>query len=141
MTIQPKQIQQLQTICSSKFHDRDERLDFMSSFFGQEINSTKDLTRIQADDLIYFMNTGNAPNNFSWGKFNKDNTQHKGVLSLCHQLGWVQEQNPAWVDINRLGSWLKSKRSPVQKPLMEMDTKEVSKIIFALEQMIKKRYK
>lgn len=141
MTIQAKQIQQLQTICSKRFQSRQERLDFLSDFTGTTLESAKDLSRIQADDVIYFLNTGKEPNNQAWGRFNHENRQHKTILSLCHQLGWVQEDSPQYVDLSRLGGWLKSKRSPVQKPLLDLTAKETSKIIFALENMLKKQYK
>lgn len=81
------------------------------------------------------------PDSSSWARFDKYNSQHKTILSHCHTLGWKSEENPAFVDLNRLGGWLKSNRSPVQKPLLEMNRKELSKIIAALESMIKKQFK
>lgn len=102
---------------------------------GDESKVTaSDLSLIQADTLIKSLTT-------NWAFFDKNNTQHSAVLSLCHQLGWVQDANPKFVDLNRLSTWLKSFRSPVQKPLQSMEAKEVSKVIFALENMLGKIYK
>jgi len=77
----------------------------------------------------------------NWAFFDKNNRQHSNILSLCHQLSWVQESNPKYVDLARLSGWLKSYRCPVNKPLQQMEAKELSKIIFALEQMLTKQYK
>ena len=140
-TITTSQIQQLQTICSGKFRSREERLEALSEMVGVELHSVKDLNQLQADELIYFFNTGRSLNHSVWGIFDKNNTQHKTVLSHCHTLGWVQEDNPQFVDLHRLGGWLKSDRSPVKKPLKEMSKTEVSKIIFALGNIIKSKYR
>lgn len=140
-TITKPQIQQLQTICSGKFRNREERLEAISEMMGVEINSIKELNRLQADERIYFFNTGKTLDHSSWAMFDRYNTQHKTVLSLCHQLGWVQEANPHFVDLQRLGGWLKSDRSPVKLPLKEMNRTELSKIIFALQNILKSNYK
>lgn len=141
MQINKTQIKQIQTICATRFNDRDERLYFMSNFFDQQLSSTKDLTEIQADELIYYLRTGILPTNRSWGFFNLKDGQHRALISRCHTLGWVDAEKRHIVDINRLGGWLKSKRSPVQKPLKKMTATEVSKVIAALDSMIKKQYK
>lgn len=140
-TITKPQIQQLQTICSGKFRSREERLEALSEMMGVELNSITELNRQQADELIYFFNTGKTLDHSSWAMFDKHNTQHKTVLSLCHQLGWVQEDKPQFVDLQRLGGWLKSDRSPVKQPLKEMDRAQLSKIIFALQNITKSTYR
>ena len=140
-TITSEQITKLQTICSGKFRNREERLEALSDLSGTEIKSVKDLSKLQADELIYFFNTGRIMDHSAWALFDKYNSQHKAVLSLCHQLGWVMEDKPQFVDLNRLGGWLKSNRSPVRRPLNEMDKKELSKIITALQNIINTKFK
>ncbi|WP_187695224.1 hypothetical protein [Chryseobacterium sp.] len=140
-TITTTQITQLQTICSGKFRNREERLEALSEMMGVELNSIKDLSRLQADELIHFFNTGKPLNHSTWALFDRNNSQHRTVLSLCHQLGWVQEEKPEFVDLHRLGGWLKSDRSPVKTPLKEMTRAELSKIISALQNIIQKQYK
>lgn len=135
-----QQIIRLQSACAGKFRDREERLEATSEIIGFEIGSFKDLNHVQAEDLIRFFNTGKLPNNSSWARFDRNNSKHKAILSRCHSLGWVDE-NTGWVDLNRLGGWLKSNRSPVQRPLIEMEPKELSKTIKALDGIIKKKYK
>ena len=140
-TITTTQVTQLQTICSGKFRDREERLEALSEMVGVEIKSIKDLNRLQADELIYFFNTGKPVDHSLWAIFDRNNSQHKTILSLCHQLGWVQEDKPQFVDLYSLGGWLKSDRSPVKMPLKEMERPQLSKIIAALQNIVKSKYK
>jgi len=78
----------------------------------------------------------------NWGLFDKSNPKHKYILSLCFQLGLKKEYKGRDVaDVYQLGEWLKSKRSPVQKPLKQMTPLEVSKIIGAMEKMVQKKWK
>lgn len=140
-TITTTQVTQLQTICSGKFRDREERLEALSEMVGVEIKSIKDLNRLQADELIYFFNTGKPVDHSLWAIFDRNNSQHKTILSLCHQLGWVQEDKPQFVDLYSLGGWLKSERSPVKMPLKDMNRPQLSKIIAALQNIVKSKYK
>ncbi|QDP85219.1 hypothetical protein FNJ88_06430 [Chryseobacterium sp. SNU WT5] len=139
-TITKPQIQQLQTICAGKFRSREERLECLSDMMGVEVLSVKDLNQTQADELIYFFNTGKTLDHSSWALFDRNNTQHKTILSLCHQLGWVQEENPQFADLHRLGGWLKSDKSPVKMQLKEMNKIQLSKIIFAIQNMLKSNF-
>lgn len=139
-----KQLKIIQTLLNKRFTDRQERLDFLSEFFAIEIKSTKDLSEKQAFILIRHLKSPSpSGRDLGWGffaRFDTQNPQHRTLLARCHELGWVQDENPNFVDLNRLGSWLISKRSPVKKALMEMSHKEVSKVIFAIENMIKSKY-
>ncbi|MCK0203792.1 hypothetical protein MWN41_12275, partial [Ornithobacterium rhinotracheale] len=105
-SITPQQLKQLQTICSKRFPDREERLNFISEFTGFVVKSSKDLTERQAYELIRYLNTGKEPNNSFYAMFSKANSQHKAILSLAHQMGWVQEGKTQFVDLNKLGTWL-----------------------------------
>jgi hypothetical protein len=72
-----------------------------------------------------------------------NNQQHKTILSLLRQAQWVVP-NGKWgevPDINRLSEFLKSDKSPVNKPLKKMEPLEVSKIIEALKGIVKSKYK
>lgn len=142
------QLKQIQTLLNKRFTDRQERLEFLSDFFSQEIKSTKELTEQQAQILTLTLSEGKgkAPTWEGLGKiarFDKNNAQHRTILSRCHELGWVgtTESGKVIPDLNRLGGWLISKRSPVQKALLDMTKQELSKVIFALENMLKKKYK
>lgn len=138
--ITKQQIQIIQTLLNKRFSERQERLDFLSDFFGMEIKSTKDLTEKQAFQLIRYLKEGKTIDNAFFARFEAQNPQHRALLARCHELGWVTGHRK-YVDLNRLGGWLISKRSPVKKALLEMSHKEVSKVIFAIENMIKSKYK
>ena len=133
--IEPRQIQQIQTICSKRYSDREARLEFFESFFGQEIKSTKDLTKRQASDLIYYLNTGKHPGYKSWAWVDyKDGTQGK-IASLAQEYGWQTEKG--YFDVEKLGAWINSKRCPVKgKAISEMSKPELEKVIKALQDMI-----
>ena len=141
--ITKQQLKTIQTLLNKRFTDRQERLEFLSDFFGMEIKSTKDLTEKQAFQLIRYLKEGKTIDNAFFARFDLKNNQHLTVLARCHELGWVSVAPTGKVlpDLNKLGGWLISKRSPVKKALMEMSHKEVSKIIFAIENMIKSKYK
>ncbi|MGV8814770.1 MAG: hypothetical protein ACOH2D_11740 [Gelidibacter sp.] len=91
-------------------------------------------------------NTKTAPY-VLWSFYDKINVQHRYILSLCIQYGWsklhkVTGQEVA--DLGALDKWLrgthKSGQSPIKKPLQDMDHKELSKVISALESMTLKKH-
>lgn len=110
--------------------------------------STNDLSFDQANAIL--VKLGKKPlrpakedSPYYWGMFDRLNHQHSKVLSLLHQLQWAKP-DPKYgrvPDIERLGQWLQSKRSPVNKPLKKMDQKELNKIFTALKGIIRATYK
>ena len=134
--ISTRQLKILQCLLSKRFGDREERMAFLSGFVGRELATSKELKEIEAFEILDYLGY-----NYSFAAhFESHNTQHLSLLAKCHELGWVQPNNPRIPNLQQLGKWLLSKRCPVQKPLMEMTTKELSKVIGALEKMIEKRY-
>jgi hypothetical protein len=86
---------------------------------------------------------GRGHSKTNWGLFDKNNQQHKTILSLLRQAQWVVP-NGKWgevPDISRLSDFLKSDKSPVNTPLKDMKPEEVSKIIEALKGIVKSKYK
>lgn len=108
--------------------------------------STNDLSFDQANQIIEkaggtpYSKKGKGDN---WAYFDKNDGQHKYILSLCRQLNWTTSHAKFGqvVDLVRLSEWLKSRKSPVKKKLKDMDEKECSRIIAALEKMTEKRYR
>ena len=134
--ISTRQLKILQSLLSKRFGDREERMAFLSGFVGRELATSKELKEIEAFEILDYLGY-----NYSFAAhFESHNTQHLSLLAKCHELRWVQPNNPRIPNLQQLGKWLLSKRCPVQKPLMEMTTKELSKVIGALEKMIEKRY-
>ena len=122
-----------------KKHD-DEWRELIATFTGDlEKTSVKDLTFDQANELIDRLG-GRMFSDDNWGLFDKNNRQQRYVISLLYQLGWVRSHylHGYIPDLHHLSNWLKSSRSPVRKPLKSMTSKELTKIISALESMLEK---
>lgn len=101
-----------------------------------------DLTFAGANKLINRLG-GKPAVDYDWAHFDKFNSQHAYLLSLCIQAGWsISHPKYGYVaNLKRLSDWLKSERCPVRKPLKTMTKQETSKVIFALEKIIKTKYK
>jgi len=139
--INSKQIQIIQSICSGKFSNRDERLEFFSEFLFRTVESTKDLSKNEADDIITFLQTGQVSDYTSYALFYKSNPRHMKILSLARELDWIDEKT-GYADLQRLGGWIRSARCPVQdKKLKDMNYHEISKVIKALENMVQSKWK
>lgn len=82
-------------------------------------------------------------NSKNWGLFDKSNKQHMSLLSQLRTLQWVKKSDK-WgevADLDRLSDFLKSDKSPVKKPLKDMEPGEVSTIIECFKSMVRKMYK
>lgn len=79
----------------------------------------------------------------NWGLFDKDNRQHLTLLAYMRTAQWTtpSDKHGEVADLERLSNWLKSDKSPVNKPLKQMDPWEVSKIIEAFKGIVKSMYK
>ena len=75
-----------------------------------------------------------------WALFNKDNKQHKYILSLAIQIGWTTiYKGRVQADLTKLGTWLNSPKSAVRKRIKEMTKEELQLTIFQLEQILAKK--
>lgn len=144
--IEPKQIQQIQISMKRTHTNREERLHFMSEIIGREINSTKDLTKIEADELLNYLYKDKHIRD-NWASFDlkteKYPKKRKVLFSLLHQAQWVvpNERHNEVPDLERLSNFLKSPKSPVNKPLMEMNKNEWEKMIACFTSITRKLYK
>ena len=132
--VTPEQIKMIHTLLRDEIkQDKDLKASLIVQFTEDENKtSTKDLTFVQANDLIYFLQTGKVPTNEAWATFDAKVRQHRYILSLCHQLDWVQKENPKYVDLNHLGAWLK-KYGYLHKPLKAYKYLQLPKLIRQLE--------
>ena len=128
----PRQRQLIHILCG---YDAERKADLIDQFSGGRTTTSMELTKSEAKQLINSLTE-------SWAKFNKNNAQHRYILSLCIQLGWRKhdEKYGSVADLERLSNFLKSKRSPVDLPLQQMNSDQCSKLISCLESMIKKHY-
>ena len=135
-TIKPHQIRILQTLLSKRFSDREARLQFVCSFIGRELPSTKNLTEDEFFTLAEHLGYKFEMHAF----FNAQNKQHAKLLSLCHELGWRNTANPKYADIKRLGKWFCSSKNPFKKSLQHLTSQEVGKVNNIFEKMLIQRY-
>jgi hypothetical protein len=146
---------QRQYIYSLVGYDTDTKEEAVQWASGDnEKRSTKDLSYEQADRLIKQL-SGKPPRAKTklhpYGAFDAKNPRHRKVLSLCITYGWKTvhpNTGREIADIEQLGIWLKHHpKAPVRKPLKKMTggengtVDELGKTIYALERMIKWKFK
>jgi hypothetical protein len=117
--------------------------DIVSNFTS---GRTTHLGEMAPDELISLLDklSGNINNTdyLHYGKFDKENKQHLYILSMCMQLGWQVfnknvDRNVA--DLARLGRFIMH-FGAIKKPLMEQRKEELSKIVYQLEEMVRKHF-
>lgn len=77
-------------------------------------------------------------------RFDKHNPRHKFLLSLVINFGWWRNdpQHGKVANLDKLDEWMKSSLCPVQStPLLKMTNEELSKVIAAFENMVRKKFK
>ena len=113
----------------------------------QTKTSLNDLSFEQADKIIA-QQTGKKPiamvsDAKKWGAFDKKHPKHRVILSLLYQAQWTEPSDKYGEipDTERFGEWLRSDKSPVKKPLKDMEDTELEKVIKAFSGIVKSRYK
>ena len=104
--------------------------------------SCNDLTFEEANKILAQLGLKpHVPNN--WAVFDKDNAQHRNIMSLMRQAQWVipHDRFGEVADMKRLSDFLQSVNSPVTKPLQQMEPEELSKIIHAFKKIVKSKFK
>ena len=107
--------------------------------------SLKSITQAQAKKIIRSQE-GSTPVNKpseNWATFDKSNQKHRVILSCMYQAQWTvpRDKYGEIPDMERLSNFLKSDRSPVKKPLKDMQPFELEKVIAALNGIIKSIHK
>ncbi len=119
--------------------DKMAKAELVSQFTEDETKrSTKDLSWSQANFLIISLGGSPIIPNRSYLLFDAKKRSHMYILSLAQQYGWTKYHNGRWIaDMDAVGTWLQTKRCPVNKPLVYMSNNELSNIIIALENMVR----
>lgn len=102
---------------------------------------TKPIVYSGSGSAIDNYNSPKPVNTENWGAFDSNNKQHRTLMALCRNRQWVKpdDKHPSGEVADMDGAFsdfLKSKYSPVRKPLIEMKPQEVSKIIVALSGIV-----
>lgn len=115
-----------------QYNKENEAFHVQQTTGDQTKTEAADLSMSQATKLIRSLTQ-------NWAVFDSNSQKHLYILSLLRQNGWIKmlpETGKEVADMGRLSNWLKSKKSPVVKPLQNMNAEETSKIIVALENMV-----
>lgn len=112
---------------------------------GQGVESTLELNETQLDGLIAWLDSQTEwveLKDYQFATFDFSNQQHKYILSLCQEYGWIvydHKRARTIADLNRLGKWIRYS-SQCKKPLQQQNTKELQTTLYAFEQMVKKHF-
>ena len=95
------------------------------------------------EQLTNILQAGRITTNGNWALFDKNNKQHLTLLSQLRTAQWTvnHSRHGEVADLARLSDFLKSDKSPINKPLNKMDPTEVSKIIECFKSIVRKKYK
>lgn len=110
------------------------------------MTKTKPIVYSGSGSAIDNYNAVEKEKNDNWGAFDAYNKQHRTILALCRNRQWVKPDDKhasgevADMD-GAFSDFLKSDKSPVKKPLKDMTSHEVSKIIVALSGIVKHKWK
>ncbi len=133
------QIKYIRGLCK---HNEDVKKQAVLSISNGRTHSITDLSQQEACQLISKLkgnkNTPSVPKHL---QFDRSNSKHKYIISLCHQLEWTKpsEKYGTIADLQKLHNWLIGPRSPVKMCLMDIPYIHLSKIIHALEQILEKQ--
>lgn len=137
------QIKEIRKLCQ---FNEDYKCEVVYEATGQ--TSLKKLTQKQAVSIINGFNPNRVLNPVrvgteNWGLFDKNNKQHLTVLAQMRTAQWVipNDKYGEVPDLERLSEFLKSEKSPINKPLKKMEPWEVSKVIEAFKGIVKSKYK
>ena len=141
--ITPFQVKRIMQNCSYQVETKNEWVQWVTGDVNR--TSLKSITQDQAVKIISAQEVStpiNQPTE-NWAVFDNKNPKHKIVLSLLYQMQWVtpSQKHGEIPDMERLSNFLKSDRSPVKKPLKDMQPFELEKVIAALNGIIKSIYK
>jgi len=114
--------------------DKGFRASLVAQFSSESKISLTDLTADEADVMIAKLSGTYS----HYALFESDKTQHRQILSLCYQLGWVRYDKRKSRDvpcIETLGKWI-ANRTEHKRPLMRLGVKDTQKVIYQLDKMV-----
>ena len=131
------QIKRIMHNCAYQVETKNEWVQWATADVTK--TSLKSITQEQAVKIINAQTGGTAIDNYEW--FDHKNTQHKYIQSLLHSIGKTKqlEDGKTVANIAFFAEWLKTK-SPIIMPLNKMTVRQVQKVIYAFEQVVKYEY-
>jgi hypothetical protein len=136
-TITKQQVTDIRRNCGWNEDIKEEWVQWVTG--DKTITSLKVLTFEQADKILK-QQTGVTSDKSKFQRFDINNSQHKYILSLCHTVGWTKNKDGKIIaDMEAFGHWLQT-RSPIKLPLPDMGTKQIQKVIYAFEKVVKHQF-
>lgn len=115
-----------------------QKATILSSY---DVQSTKQLTSGQLDELIGWLGSEigrKTENEGDWQLFDARQGQHRYILSLCYQIGWVRFDDRLGrhiADMTSLKTWLQNK-SRHKLPIIKQSRRELQDTIYQLEKVL-----
>lgn len=136
-----------------------EKAQLSKQYSNGRTNSTSELSYDECQALITFLDRILKGENYpslpvqrgnsspsrpmseaeKYALFDKNNTQHMYLLSMCRQIGWTRynaKLGKQVADLNALGAWL-AKYGYFKKPLKKYNAKELPTLITQFEGVVK----
>lgn len=136
-TITKQQVTDIRRNCGWNEDIKEEWVQWVTG--DKTITSLKALTFEQAEKILH-QQTGVTSDKSKFQRFDIKNSQHKYILSMCHTIGWTKNKDGKVIpDMEAFGHWLQT-RSPIKLPLPDMGTKQIQKVIYAFEQVVKHQF-
>ena len=144
------QIKAIRKNCNFQEDIKEEWVQWVTGDVGR--TSLKSLTQADAVKILRQQTGSDSPNRVlnpvrvgadNWGLFDKGNKQHLTILAQMRTAQWVvpSDKYGKVPDLERLSEFLKSEKSPINKPLKQMQPWEVSKIIEAFKGIVNSKFK
>lgn len=121
---------------------KEDKDGIVLSFSRGRTTHLSQLERCELDELYLKLASKSFDLGSHWGRFDISKRQHRYILSLCQQLGWVvyhERLGRNVADLARLGRWLQH-YSKAKKPLMDQSSRELQSTISQLESMLTKHF-
>lgn len=121
--------------------DKAEKQDWVKQFTQDERSSIKDMNFDEANKALEWLGAEpyikRTPDSY-YASFDSSNIQHRAILSLCHQIGWVV-YHPKLAknvpDLNTLGIWMKE-TGYLHKSLKAYTAQELPKLVKQFENVV-----
>jgi hypothetical protein len=138
------QIKAIMRNCSYQVDTKNEWVQWATG--DENRTSLKSINQAHAKKIILQQTGGEIitqPKEKFFATFDIKKPSHRKILSLMRTAQWTKpsDKHGEIPDMEILDKFIKSDKSPVIKPLMQMSDQETQKLIQALNGIIKSKYK
>ena len=118
------------------------KAEFVSGIIGRAIESTTECTGEELCKIFYRLKYAEQFTYAHYAMFESSNKQHMAMLNACYDAGekyttYNEKLRREVPNMEALGRWIQSKKSPVKKPLALMSKTELTRMIVAFRNVSK----